>query len=85
VRLASEYLDVDDRCVTPLDTERGRIGIAYQLADGSVLRVAVTREHALELSRLLHAYCKSPAGTQSDGSSLNPSEPRSVPSEGVKV
>lgn len=83
-RLPPSYIDVNDRCVTPFDRDRERIGIAFEVPAGSVLRVAVTREHALELARLLLAYC-SPAGSQSPESELSPREPRSVPSPGANV
>lgn len=82
-RLAS-YLDAGWRNVTPVCPQTNRIGIGFDLATGPV-RLAISLEHATELAACLDSYIKAFAGSQSCGSGLMPSSPKSVPSEGVKT
>ncbi len=83
--LPAIYQDVADRCVTPFDPQRGRLGVAFDLPDGRALHFALTAQHARDLARLLLFYSNRAAGTQSRISGLNPSEPRLVPSGGENV
>lgn len=83
--LTSIYLDASARNVTPLCPQRNRLGVGFELESGEVLRLALTPEDAGTLAQVLADYVKSPAGSQSPTSPLMPSDPRSTPSEGVKV
>jgi hypothetical protein len=83
--LPAIFQDVSDRCVTPFDPQRSRVGIAFDLPDGTVVRYALTAKHARDLARVLLTYSNLPASTQSRMSELNPSKPRSVPSGAENV
>lgn len=78
------YFDADVRNVTPVCPDRKRIGIGFDM-DELPVRVALTLAGAKCLRTLIDDYINSFARTQSDGSLLIPSEPKSVPSDGVNT
>ena len=78
------YLNAGWRNVTPVCEQTSRIGLGFDTAAGPV-RLAISMEHAAELAHCLAAYIKAFAGSQSCGSGLMPSDPRSVPSDGVNT
>ena len=82
-RLTS-YQDAGWRNVTPVCPQTTRIGIGFDVATGPV-RLALSLEHATELVACLDGYIKAFAGSQSCGSGLMSSAPKSVPSDGVKT
>ncbi len=77
------YLNAGWRNVTPVCEQTGRIGLGFDTAAGPV-RLAISLEHAAELADCLAAYIEF-AGSQSCGSGLIPSDPKSVPSDGVNT
>lgn len=79
------YTNAQARNVTPVCAVRDRLGVGFELESGEVVRLAISRQNADALAQMLADYVKSPAGSQSPMSQEIPSEPRSVPSEGVKV
>jgi hypothetical protein len=83
--LPVSYIISTVRNVTPVCQHTQRIGIGFDLATGDVLRVALDEQHARDMCDLLNAYINSRAGSHSLGSALSPSEPMSVPSEGVNT
>lgn len=83
--LAHAYLNAQARNVTPICVERRRLGLGLELESGQVIRVAITAQCAAGLVSALADYVKSAAGSQSPMSELIASDPRSTPSEGVKV
>lgn len=83
--LKAEYMEATVHNVTPVCTVRERLGLGIRRADGSVLRFALDAAGVELLRAALADYCQSPAGTQSPMSPLMSSNPKSVPSEGVKV
>lgn len=83
--LPLSFVDAEERCVTPLDVNRGRVGVAFTLADGSVVRLALQPDCVASLCNELAAYSSSRAGNQSPMSPLNPSDAKLVPSGGENV
>lgn len=85
--LPSSYRAAELRCVQPMCQEREVIGIAFNVIEVGrpITRVALSLEHAAMLRDCLADYINSAAGTQSPGSSLIDSAPKSVPSDGVNV
>lgn len=83
--LPNSYIDAGVRCVLPVCPERTRIGVAFDLDCGPVVRLALAPQAAITLHAMLGDYINSLALTQSPGSLLSPSEPVSVPSEGVNT
>lgn len=83
--LPNSYIDAGVRCVLPVCHERSRLGVAFDLDCGPVVRLALTPQGVKTLQAMLGDYINSLALTQSPGSLLSPSEPVSVPSEGVKT
>lgn len=83
--LPESYVDADMRCVQPFCLARERCGVAFDVFGQQPIRLALTLGAAAFLRDSLDDYIKSLAGTQSPGSELMPSEPKSVPSEGEKV
>jgi len=83
--LPVSYPDAEWFNVTPCCPERKRLGLGFLRADGTLARFALSESDASMLMQALAFYVKSPAGSQSATSELMPSDPRSVPSEGVKV
>lgn len=79
------YRDAQVRNVTPVCTERGRLGVGIRLDSGEVVRVALNPECVEFLMMAVNDYMRSPAGSQSPMSREIPISPKSVPSEGVKV
>lgn len=84
-RIPVSYQDAVVRCVLPVCTATGRIAIAVDTQDGQTLRIALSQEHAAWLAGCLTDCISSDACTQSPGSALMPSAPKSVPSGGSKV
>jgi len=83
--LPDNHLDADVRCVLPFCPKRKRLGLAFDVAGQPTIRLALTPEHAKFLQACLNDYSSSFAGIQSPRSSLSPSDPMSVPSDGVKT
>ena len=83
--LPISYIDAGVRCVLPVCPERGRIGFAFDLDCGPVVRLALTPQGASTLRAMLGDYINSLALNQSPGSLLSPIDPVSVPSEGVNT
>ena len=86
--LPISYEHATVRTVTPVCEDSGRIGVAFNMCaanGGQVVRLALDAANADVLCRLLADYVDARGSTQSAGSSLMPSDPRSVPSEGVNV
>lgn len=83
--LPTVYTDALVRAVTPVCPCRLRMGLAFDLPDGQVVRLALNEESVRFLRACLDDYSSSFAGTQSPGSPLISSESMSVPSEGEKV
>lgn len=84
-RLPDVYADGQWRNVTPVCAVRQRIGVGVDVPGRGTVRLALTLEDARALSELLALYTKSPGGSQWPMSLLSPSDPKSVPSDGVKV
>ena len=83
--LPDSYLDADNRCVLPLCPKRGRLGLAFDVFGQPTIRLAITELAARNLRSCLDDYISSFAGNQSPGSLLSPSNPVSIPSEGVNT
>ncbi len=83
--LPNTYTDAGVRVITPVCPRRQRLGIGFDVAGMLPVRVAITPEAAEFLLGELASYISSFAGSQSSGSELIPSEPVSVPSEGVNT
>ena len=83
--LPAIYTDAGVRVITPVCPQRQRLGIGFDIPGMLPWRVAITPEAAEFLLGELASYISSFAGSQSSGSELIPSEPMSVPSEGVNT
>ena len=86
--LPISYAHATVRTVMPVCEASGRIGVAFNMDTPSglqVVRLALDAANADVLCRLLADYMAARGSSQSAGSSLMPSDPRSVPSEGVNV
>jgi hypothetical protein len=79
------YIDSSVRNITPVCMARGRLGIGFDLDAGPQVRLSITPESAKFLRDEIDLYISSLAGSQSSTSELMPSEPKSVPSDGVNV
>lgn len=83
------YVDATLRNVTPVCPTRQRFGLGFEVDAGGghnmMVRVAITTAQAEFLQAALGDYISSLAGSQSAGSELSPSDPVSVPSEGVNT
>ena len=80
--IPASFQDGIVQCVLPSRDPAGRVAFAFETADGHVMRIALAKEEAETLVRLLIDYANVDAGRQSPRSELMPSLPRSVPSEG---
>lgn len=78
--LPPSYLNAELRGVLPVCPDRKRVGLAFDMPDGGVVRVALTPDCMRSLIGAAEAYMSSCAGTQSSGSLESPSLPGSVPS-----
>lgn len=77
------YVQAEWRNVTPVDRSTGRIGISFDLPEGTVMRFAVDRDEAERFARSILAYAKeSRTGVHSEISSGSPSEAGFTPEEG---
>jgi hypothetical protein len=76
------YLDAAARNVTPVCSQRDRIGLGFDIEGQATVRVAITLEHAAFLVVALANYMNSAAADQAPISRLISSESKSVPSEG---
>lgn len=85
--LPSSYRAAELRCVQPMCQAREVIGIAFNVLEVGrpITRVALGLEDATMLRDCLTDYINSAAGTQSPGSPLIDSLPKSDPSDGVNV
>lgn len=82
--LPSVYIDADLRAVTPVDTGRGRLGVAFDTAIG-VVRIAIDTAAAAALAREIAAYVStSRPGFQSPRSDDSPSS-AGLPQDGQNV
>lgn len=79
------YIDASVRNITEVCIAKQRLGIGFDVAFGHPIRLAITPESAKFLRDALDLYISSFAGTQSSTSELMPSEPMSVPSDGVNT
>lgn len=84
-RIPPSYQDSAIRCVLPVCPASGRIALAFDIADGQTVRLALSQEQASWLVHCVSGYLNEAAGAQSAGSALMPSSPKSVPSGGSKV
>ena len=83
--LPTVYVDAAWRNTTPVCPERNRFGVAFDAADMPTVRLALTPSDAGLLVDALRRYISDAALTQSPGSPLISSDPKSVPAEGVNV
>lgn len=84
-QLPESYRDAEVRCVLPHCPVRGRMGLGIDIPGEPTVRVAINLEGARLIWLALGGYISSLAGNQSPGSPLMPSDPRSVPSDGVNT
>lgn len=59
------YADAGLRNITPICSERGRLGIGFDIAGAAPLRLALTVTDAQAMSAVLADYISCAAGTQS--------------------
>lgn len=83
--LTNSYINATLRAVLPVCPNRKRLGLAFDINQTPILRIALSVEDSITLRNLLDNYIKSFASDQSDGSELIPSDAISVPSEGVNT
>ncbi|MHB1051367.1 MAG: hypothetical protein ACYC09_14910 [Bacteroidota bacterium] len=81
-KLPESYKRAAGRCVTRVDGAASVIGVAFDAADGSVIRVALPVEHAKSLAESILYYLDI---SQSPKSSDISSSPRSIPDDGMNV
>ena len=79
------YIDAGVRGTTPFCPQRNRMGVSIDVAGQGTVHFAIDRDHASFLRVCLDDYINSFAGSQSEESELSPSDPVSVPSEGVNT
>lgn len=81
-RIPDIYKPAEWRNTTPVDSETNRIGMGFDLCDGTVVRIALSRESAENLAETLRSYL---TRTHSDTSSGMLSVEVSNPPEGENV
>lgn len=63
--LPMSYVNASWRCTLPVDAERGRLGLALNLADAPLVRVALDLQSARHVAETILAYLDSDSGVQS--------------------
>ena len=66
-RIPPSYQDSVLRCVLPVCFATGRVALAFDTADGQILRIALTQEHAAWLADRLSKYMSEAAGAHVPG------------------
>lgn len=82
--LPRSYLDASIRCITPLDAARDRFGVAFDLADGSTVRVALTLSDGSWIAAE-QGQRRSTTNSHWASSSGKPTSDGSTPSDGENV
>lgn len=63
--LPMSYVNASWRCTLPVDAERDRLGLALNLADASIVRVALDVKSARHVAETILAYLDRDSGFQS--------------------
>ena len=80
--IPNSYRPAEWRNTTPPDSNTGRIGVGFDMSDGTVIRLAISQESAKHLAETLNDHLLS---SHSEISSGMPSFDVSKPPDGVKV
>jgi len=73
IRLPAVYIDADWRTVTRFCETRERLGLAFDLPDGQVVRFAVTADHARGIADGINQFVANlPAHTGDQPSGVDP-------------
>lgn len=86
-RIPSSFVSASWRCTLPVDPTTRRLGLAFTLAGGEMVRLAIPVLDARHLSETIADYLDGRIGTtsQSPRSSEMPSSPGSIPDDGKNV
>lgn len=79
--IPNSYQNAEWRNTTPIDKDTQRIGLGFNVSDGSVVRVCISTDNAKHLVESIHEFIN----FHSLMSSGIPSTPGSIPFDGEKV
>ena len=80
--IPNSYKPAEWRNTTPADSNTNRIGVGFDMSNGTVLRLALSQESARHLAETLHSHLMC---SHSETSSGMPSVDVSKPPEGENV
>lgn len=81
-KIPSSYLSAEWRNTTPVDIETNRIGMGFDLSDGTVVRLSISMESARNMAETLGDYLMR---YHSEISAGMPSVEVSIPLDGEKA